>query len=47
MLSDMRENPITEIDGEEVEFLSDYQSGIQKNLITGEETKMDIQKSNV
>ncbi len=47
MLSDMRQNPITTIDGEKVEFLSDYQSGIKKNLITGEETTMDIPKSNV
>jgi phosphoglucomutase len=47
MLSDMRQNPITEIDGEKVEFLCDYQSSIKKNLITGEETIMDIPKSNV
>jgi phosphoglucomutase len=47
MLSEMRQNPITEIDGEKVEFLCDYQSGIKKNLITGEESTMDIPKSNV
>lgn len=47
MLSGMRQNPITEIDGEKVEFLCDYQSSIKKNLITGEETIMDIPKSNV
>ena len=47
MLSDMRQNPITEIDGEKIEFLCDYQSSIKKNLITGEETTMDIPKSNV
>ena len=47
MLSELRQNPITEIDGEKVEFLCDYQSGIKKNLITGEESTMDIPKSNV
>jgi phosphoglucomutase len=47
MLSGMRQNPITEVDGEKVEFLCDYQSSIKKNLITGEETIMDIPKSNV
>lgn len=44
---DLRENPFTEIDGSKVEFLCDYQSSIKKNLITGEETVMDIPKSNV
>ena len=47
MLIDLRENPFTEIDGSKVEFLCDYQSSIQKNLITGEEIVMDIPKSNV
>ena len=47
MLSDMRNNPLTEIDGEKVESLSDYQSSIKKNIITGEETKIDLPKSNV
>ena len=47
MLSEMRQNPITEIDGERIEFLCDYQSSIKKNLITGEESTMDIPKSNV
>ncbi len=47
MMSDMRENPITEMDGEKVQFLCDYQSSIKKNLITGEETTIDVPKSNV
>ncbi len=47
MMIDLRKNPFTEIDGSKVEFLCDYQSSIQKNLITGEETIMDIPKSNV
>ena len=47
MLSDMRNNPLTEIDGEKIESLSDYKSSIKKNLITGEETTIDLPKSNV
>ena len=47
MMIDLRKNPFTEIDGSKVKFLCDYQSSIQKNLITGEETTMDIPKSNV
>ncbi len=47
MMAEMRENPMTEIDGEQIETLCDYQSSIKKNLITGEETVMDIPKSNV
>ncbi len=47
MLSDMRNNPLTEIDGEQIESLSDYQASTKKNLITGEVTTIDIPKSNV
>jgi phosphoglucomutase len=47
MLSNMRNNPITEIDGEKIESLCDYQASTKKNLITGEETKIDLPKSNV
>lgn len=47
MLSDMRNNPFTEIDGEKIESLSDYQASTKKNLITGEVSTMDIPKSNV
>jgi len=47
IMIDLRNNPLTEIDGSKVEFLCDYQSSIQKNLITGEETVMNIPKSNV
>ena len=47
MMIDLRENPFIEIDGSKVEFLCDYQSSIKKNLISGEETVMDIPKSNV
>lgn len=47
IMVDLRKNPFTEFDGSNVKFLCDYQSSIQKNLITGEETVMDIPKSNV
>ncbi|MEN8125050.1 MAG: phospho-sugar mutase [Bacteroidota bacterium] len=47
MMVTMRNNPITEIDGEKVEFLYDYQTSVCKNLITGKEDKIDIPKSNV
>lgn len=47
MLSDMRNNPLTEIDGEKVESLSDYQASTRKNLITGDVTNINLPKSNV
>ncbi|WP_298765012.1 phospho-sugar mutase [uncultured Polaribacter sp.] len=47
MLSDMRNNPITEIDGEKIATLSDYNSSMKRNLITGEESNIDLPKSNV
>ena len=47
MMVDMRNSPITEIDGEKVNFLFDYQTSVCKNLITGEETIIDLPKSNV
>lgn len=47
MMADMRNSPVTEILGEKVEFLFDYQTSVCKNLITGEEAKIDLPKSNV
>ncbi len=47
MMVDMRNSPITEIYGEKVNFLFDYQTSVCKNLITGEETAIDLPKSNV
>jgi phosphoglucomutase len=47
ILSDMRNNPLTEIDGEKIESLSDYQASTRKNLITGKSTKINLPKSNV
>lgn len=47
MMIDLRQNPVTEIDGSKVKFLYDYQSSIKKNLLTGEENSINIPKSNV
>ncbi|MEE3998863.1 phospho-sugar mutase [Tenacibaculum sp. FZY0031] len=47
MMVDLRNHPLTEIDGSKVEYLFDYQASTRKNLITGEETTIDIPKSNV
>ncbi|SEB42784.1 phosphoglucomutase [Tenacibaculum sp. MAR_2009_124] len=47
MMSDLRNNPLSTIDGETVKFLYDYNTSIQKDLLTGEEIKIDIPKSNV
>ena len=47
MLSEMRNNPLTEIDGEKVASLSDYQASTRKDLITGKITNINLPKSNV
>lgn len=47
MLVDFRENPMKEIVGSKVEYICDYQSSIKKNVLTGEETAIDMPKSNV
>jgi len=47
MMVDLRNNPVKEIDGSKVEFLYDYQTSVQQNLLTGETTPIDIPKSNV
>ena len=47
MLSNMRNNPLTEIDDEKIESLCDYDASTKKNLITGEITNIDLPKSNV
>ncbi|MFV8379462.1 phospho-sugar mutase [Flavobacterium sp. LB3R33] len=47
MMIDLRENPLKEINGQRVVMVEDYQSSTAKNLLTDEETKMEIPKSNV
>jgi len=47
MMTDLRTNPVKEIDGSDVEFLYDYESSICQNLLTGEKSTIDLPKSNV
>ncbi len=47
MMIDMRNNPVHEIHGEPVKYLFDYESSICKDLISGEQHKIDLPKSNV
>jgi phosphomannomutase len=47
MMIDLRENPLKEINGQRVIMVEDYQSSIAKNLLDGEESVMDMPKSNV
>lgn len=47
MIADFRSKPFKEILGSKVKYVCDYESSIQKNLITGEETTIDVPKSNV
>ena len=47
MMTDMRNNPVSEIHGEKVKYLYDYQTSVRKDLIKGTETAIDLPKSNV
>ncbi len=47
IMIDLRKNPVTEIDGSKVEFVFDYDSAIQTNLLTGKVEAINIPKSNV
>jgi len=47
MMADMRNAPITEMHGEKVKYLFDYQTSVRKNLLTGEASNIDLPKSNV
>lgn len=47
MMVDMRNSPITEIHGEKVKYLFDYETSVCKDLISGKETSIDLPKSNV
>ncbi|PQJ73967.1 phospho-sugar mutase [Polaribacter gangjinensis] len=47
MLSDMRNNPLSMIDGEKVATLADYDKAILKDIRTGSATKIDLPTSNV
>lgn len=47
MMIDLRENPMTEIAGQRVVMIEDYQSSIAKDLMSGESYEITIPKSNV
>jgi phosphomannomutase len=47
MMINLRQNPLKEINGQRVIMVEDYQSSIALNLLTGEESTMDMPKSNV
>jgi phosphomannomutase len=47
MMVTMRNNPVKEINGQRVIMLEDYKTSIAKNLLTGEEEKMNIPKADV
>ncbi|WP_187261999.1 phospho-sugar mutase [Pontibacter beigongshangensis] len=47
MMADMRSNPPQTIAGSPVVLITDYKTGVQKNLQTGEETTVDLERSNV
>ncbi|WP_114782679.1 phospho-sugar mutase [Botryobacter ruber] len=47
MMQDMRANPPQTLAGSKIVQVSDYKSGTRKNQQTGEETKLDLESSNV
>ena len=47
MMTDARENPIKVANGSKVVKLEDYDLSVSTNMITGEESSIDIPKSNV
>jgi phosphomannomutase len=47
MMVNLRENPLKEINGERVIMVEDYKTSVAKNLLTGEDEKMEIPKSDV
>ena len=47
IMIDLRDNPLTHIDGSKVTFVNDYDASIEKNMSTGEEKIINLPKSNV
>lgn len=47
MMIDFRESPLTEIDGEKVVLIEDYQSSTAKNIQNHTQNNIDLPKSNV
>jgi phosphoglucomutase len=47
MMTDIRKNPLTEIDGSKVTSVFDYEASTKTNLLTGTIETIDVPKSNV
>ena len=47
IMIDLRNNPLSHIDGSKVTFVNDYKTSIELNLTTGEKKQIDLPKSNV
>ncbi len=47
MLKDFKNNPVESVAGSKVKWIEDYNTSTAKNVITGEEKRIDIPKSNV
>ncbi|TVR86138.1 MAG: phospho-sugar mutase [Saprospirales bacterium] len=47
MMESLRKNPPSMLDGEKITLTRDYLSGMERNLLTGEEQKLDFPQSNV
>ena len=47
MMIDARKTPLTEVNGSKVVRIEDYQLSVSKDLVTGQETAINIPKSNV
>lgn len=47
MMVDLRENPVKTINGSQVVLIEDYNTSVAKNMITGEESKINIPKADV
>jgi len=47
MMKDLRNNPLSTIDGSRVSKIYDYQSSVCTNLITDQKSTIEIPKSNV
>ena len=47
MMIDLRENPVSEIDGQRVVCIEDYDNSTSRNMFSGEIEKLNIPKSNV
>lgn len=47
MMTDMRNNPVAEVNGERVIMVEDYKNSTAKNLLTGEVETLNIPKSDV